>query len=495
MYITRVKPVQKILAFALLIVSLFVAGFAMFSLASGENGSSWELVALSVMVAWGAMFTAVTYFYFGSLYLFSVTYLVVLLLFHIGLFAQYALGLTQISEWSGSYNYWIYRAAWHVVLGLGGFSTGLSLVCMMQKKFAPVPFKSTSTAYQKPLRTIGIGLLAASFLLLIIAIAQLGNILQFSRFELLYGRHDTRAIGVFTMLFPTALIAMVASARGKFDRQIMLGFSAVSFFIILLSGNRTLALFPALAGVVIWVKLGHKIPKALLLAGILFVLFAIPTISYLRQAKSYQDLSLTDIARSSEKADIKTAFSELGATFGILAETLKIVPSEESYRFGYTYLLYLERSVPNLGSEQNLDYSRDTLLRNIHSQKQQGLFELSPADWASYHIIPEQFLAGGGTGFSAVAEAYFNFGSTGVFIMFALMGAFLARLDSISLPGNYYALIFSTLYFWPLMTTVRNEFGIFVKPAIFTTIVVLFWRLSMKFLPAKSRAKVRHVMP
>jgi hypothetical protein len=493
MYTIRITSQQKIAALFLLFVNVTIAGIALFFIESGDNSDGWESIALLVMGFWAGSFVILTYLYFRSLYLFTMAYLIVLLLFHVGLFAQYAMGLTPISEWTGTYNYWIYQSAWHVILAVAGFGGGFGLLCLLQKNIALPPPKPMISIYRQQLRSIGFGLLAASFLLLFIAIIQLGNILQFSRFELLYGRHDTRTIGVFTMLFPTALIALAASVRGKNDRMIVLGFCAFAFLIILLSGNRTLAMFPALAGVVVWIKLGHKIPKAVLLSGVLFVLLAIPAISYLRQAKSYEDLSLSDIAKSSQQADIQTAFSELGRTFGILAETLRVVPHQEPYRLGYTYLLYIERSVPNIGASVSSDYSRDTLLRNIHSQKQEGLFELSPADWASYHIIPEQFLMGGGTGFSAIAEAYFNFGSVGVLVMFAIMGAFLARLDSVSLPNNYYALLFSTLYFWPLLTTVRNEFGIFVKPAVFITIVVLAWLLAQKFLPGRSRARVRRI--
>jgi hypothetical protein len=42
------------------------------------------------------------------------------------------------------------------------------------------------------------------------------------------------------------------------------------------------------------------------------------------------------------------------------------------------------------------------------------------------------------------------------------------------------------MLFWHLLPTVRNGLGIFIKPAVFTLIVLLLWKLARRFVPAST---------
>jgi oligosaccharide repeat unit polymerase len=310
---------------------------------------------------------------------------------------------------------------------------------------------------------------------------QMGNLLKLSRFELLY-RNDTRFLGIFTMIFPCAVLILFITAQTAKQRLQSYVFAVFAFLLLLLSGSRSTALFPALTGLIIWAKLGRRIPTVLLAGGVVFVLLAIPVIGVLRE-HSYDKISVDAIVKSSEHANIESAISELGGSVGVLAHTVRIVPAEESYRYGYTYITYLRYMIPNFGSSFNPEFSRQAAKQDIDSRGKEALFELRPSDWASYHIIPSMFLYGGGTGFSAIAEAYLNFGGPGIIMLFILYGALLAQLDSKLLAHSYASLIFATLFFCPFVLTVRNDFGGFLKPAEYTVIIALIWMAGRRFLP------------
>jgi oligosaccharide repeat unit polymerase len=117
--------------------------------------------------------------------------------------------------------------------------------------------------------------------------------------------------------------------------------------------------------------------------------------------------------------------------------------------------------------------------------------ELEPSDWAAWKIIPDTFVAGAGTGFSAVAEPYFSFGYVGVIVWFVLLGAFLAKMDLVDVRLNYYWLVFAALFFWHLLAICRNSFGVFTKPSGLTLAVIAIWIVVRAFTPFRSRPRSR----
>lgn len=484
MRIVRVQLQQKIPIIGLMIYSSLLLIGALIAIDSGRTHSGWQFQAFAVQAVWIILYLAATFFYFRSSYLFSTAYLLALLLFHLGLFWQYALGAVSIPGWNGGFGKWIYQAIWYTTLAMASFGCGLSALCLIRSNVA-VPSKQAptplATVNLDKLRQIGTGLFIVSACLLLITIIQLGNILKLSRFDLFF-RNDTRTIGVFVMIFPSAVLILFITAKTARQRLQSYIFTGFAFLLILLSGSRSTALFPALTGLIIWAKLGRRIPAALLVGGITFVLLAIPVIGYIRDS-TYEKISLEAIAKTSERTNIGSALTELGGTVGVLAHTVKIIPEEEPFRYGYSYLIPFRQLIPNFGDEVNATYSRRSLKQQIDSRGKDALFDFRPSDWASYHIIPLMFLDNAGTGFSAIGEAYFNFGTAGVIVIFALIGALLARFDSVLLAQHYRSLVFATLFFCHFLLTVRNDFGNFIKPSEYTAIVVIAWLLLKRFLP------------
>jgi oligosaccharide repeat unit polymerase len=175
---------------------------------------------------------------------------------------------------------------------------------------------------------------------------------------------------------------------------------------------------------------------------------------------------------------------QLGQTGALLAHVLRLVPREDKFRYGMTYLDGLKQSIPNITPEIAKS-SRQEARREV--SKDGSIYEeLAPSDWLTYRIAPWAFDVGQGTGFTSIGEAYLNFGVTGVVGFFVLLGFLLGRLDQVDLLSHPNWLLFSSALLWHLMRTVRDDFTTFTKPAIFTLIFLVAWRLVMRTVPIRT---------
>jgi len=480
----------------LLVVSLVVALFSLVSIGSSDSALQGKTFAPSlVAIIWLVSYLLATYRAFGTPYLFATAYVVCLFVFHFGLLIQDGFGIIQIGGWIGPIGSWAVRAGWYANLAFACFGIGMSLYVLRRRAGKPPPPATVNAIARQNIAWIhdlGIGLLIASVIFLIGAFANYGNLLALTRLELFHFS-DTRFISVFSMMIPTSAIALLISART--GRQRLLSYAVAIFVVLffLLSGQRSSAFFPMMAAAVVWVKMGRRISPVLATAAILGVLLIIPVIGYLRTMGSIADSANTEaIEQASGLADIGAAFREMGGSLGPLLYTIMLIPEEEPYRYGSTYLDYVLASIPNVGLLPKKDTSRAAVIEMLRTQgEKKALLEMNVGDWASYHIIREQFLAGGGAGYSGVAEPYFNFGLVGVLVFFLGIGAFLGRLDCTPLVLYRNWLFFGVLIYWHLLPTVRNGLAVFVKPAMFTLIVIFVWLLIRRLWPAATPRTVR----
>ncbi len=105
------------------------------------------------------------------------------------------------------------------------------------------------------------------------------------------------------------------------------------------------------------------------------------------------------------------AIAEMGGTLGVTAETIELVPDVRPFDRGASYLYAALAVLPNLAWSVHPSVARGT-----------------PSDWFIWTVEPLTAAAGGGRGFSFVAEAYLNFGWLAPFATLAL-GLFLGRLE------------------------------------------------------------------
>lgn len=247
-------------------------------------------------------------------------------------------------------------------------------------------------------------------------------------------------------------------------------------------------MFPALIGVVIWRKLGGRIPLIAGVVGLLAVLAIIPAVRQLRDVGPYSSMSTTDVVDSFKGVQLGDAFEELGAMQGVLANVLKWVPAEAPFRYGRSYLEALKLAIPNVGLS-NARSERE-MMDDGKVENQKREWRLSPADWYIFRVNPWMFETGGGGGFSFIAEAYLNLGVTGIALVLFGLGYFLAFIDYRDLRQQRYWLIVATIAIWPLLKTIRNDFENFTKPIGLTLATLLIWWVFSKLIgyPRFSRA-------
>lgn len=479
----------------LLAASVLIGLLSLVNIGANDSALRGATFAPSlVAVIWLVCYLLASYRVFGTPYLFATAYVICLFVFHFGLLIQDGFGLVKVAVWLGPMGAWAVRAGWYANLAFACLGTGMSAYALGHRAREMRAPAVLNLAQQNLawLYDIGIGLLLASMILFLGAVATYGNLLALTRLELFHFS-DTRFISVFSMMVPSAATALLVAARTKRQRRLSY---AVTIFVVaffLLAGQRTAAFFPIVAAAVVWVKTGRRINPLLAGTAILGALLVIPVVGYLRTLGTYADITnMEAIEKAADYADIGAAFREMGGSIGPLMYTLMLVPEEEPYRFGSTYLSYILASLPNVGFQADASTSRAAVIAILRSQgEQKALLRMNPGDWASYHIIPEQFVAGGGSGYSGVAEPYFNFGVVGILVFFIGLGVLLGKVDCTPVVMSRKWLVFVATIYWHLLPTVRNDFSVFVKPAVFTLIVIFIWLVVRRFLPAATTGRVR----
>lgn len=466
--------------------------------------ADWSVNISAVSLLYVGSFFAFAALIFKTPYLFTNVYVLALGLFHLGVTVPESLGLMQtvpestglisIENWrSGSLMKWLEHAGWYTILALTCIGVGFS-VSITPTRLARMRRPVEPEARRRALSTTfldGIGLLLASALMLGLAIASFGNLLSYSRVEFFRGAADTRGLGVFLMTFPSAVALVMIGARTRLQHFFAWLLFLFGFALIMLSGYRTSALNPLLIGVVVWSKIGRRIPMSYAMGAGLILVMAISAVGILRTHK-YQDLDVKKLEGSLGKSNAGDTFVTLGQTGGLLAHVLRLVPEIDSFRYGSTYAKYVVESIPNISG--SINKSERTLALQASRSDSKAIARTAPSDWLTFRVLPEKFAIGEGVGFTGIGEPYLNFGLPGVVIFFLGLGYLLGRLDQINLLEHPITLVFATAILWRLAQTVRDDFGNFIKPMVFICIMLLLWRVVLRVLgrlPAQSALSSR----
>lgn len=436
----------------------------------------WPIYIVSLVFVWLCVYIAVTYTHFKTLYLFTSAYIISLLIFHLGHVVLHSFGWENIIYYkTGSMAIWYERAGWCTLLAVASLGLGVGLTLRSRvkttSKSSDEDKKNLSAAYW-----IGIGLLAASFVSLVITFATVGNILQFTRTEIFGGAAtDIRGFGFFILVMPSAIILMVVGAVKKNEKWIAYSLAVFAAIALLLLGYRSSALFSGLIGAILWVKVGKRIPVVVAVSMILFVLVVIPTVRYLRDLGTFQDVTQAKVVESYKSTGMKEAVQEVGGVNGIIANVLQWVPENEPFWYGQSYKWALTKIFPNLGFSQSASGRNKS--STIQTVKNKEILNSNPAVWYIYNTNRWKFDHGLGSGFSTIAEPYLNFGYPGIVFYFTLLGFLLCKLDHVNLRAHPKALIFSGAMLWPFIKTVRNSFVVFIKPLGLILAAIIIWRL------------------
>ncbi|HVO07365.1 MAG TPA: O-antigen polysaccharide polymerase Wzy [Burkholderiaceae bacterium] len=467
----------------LFMVSVALAIYALVQcLGDARVHAGWPSQVSAGCVAWYLAFVATCWRRLGTVYSFTNIYVIGLGVFHLGLVVPLGLDLFAIP--SIAQDPWYERAAWYTALALGCLGAGFALSLRSAARSAIATRDDADVRRTKDLvRSYGIGLLLASLASIVLMVNQLGDVFRYARLDLFSGAGDVRGFGLFTFTLPSAAILLVIGARRPAHYAFAAIVCAVGFVLFMVTGYRTLALFPLLSGAVLWRRTGRRIPAWLATASALFVVVAIPAILELRSSTTtFASITASSVGAAFGKARAADAFRELGSTVGVLAKTLELVPDKDPYRYGMSYVQAAGEMLPNV-TTQSRRWDRDIVLSKSGAARDEALRSAGLSTWISYRLMDElTFSLGYGAGFTAIGEPYVNFGMLGVVAYFGALGYMLGRLDQKPLLEHAGWLLFACVGFWHFTNTVRNDMPNFTKPLAFIYVCLLIWRIAMSVL-------------
>jgi hypothetical protein len=164
-----------------------------------------------------------------------------------------------------------------------------------------------------------------------------------------------------------------------------------------------------------------------------------------------------EYAKETQQLQWYNPFVEMGGSVGTVNQTTHLVPDDQPYWYGRSYVQAIIHIVPYLASSKAGQY-----------------FGATPGQWLTLTLSGPK---AAGKGFSISGEGYLNFGLLGVFLHMALIGFFYRRLYAAFLktmsPSR--ALVF--IVFVGLMAiSVRNHSGQLIAPL--ARIIVVAWLLK-----------------
>lgn len=266
------------------------------------------------------------------------------------------------------------------------------------------------------------------------------------------------AFGILSDFFIPGLIALYISYRHNTKWRI--GIVCVLLFnvlVLLATGGRSEAVIMLVMILILHNYLVKPFTKKMIMIigalafGLLIVL---PVVGKMRgiEDRSIEQMVNADTGDNPAVESI----SEMGWSMFNLIKTENIVPEEEDFRYGTSYLMSFTSIIPNLG------------FWDIHPAKKYA----NMSDW-----MTDKLNMGYGTGYSMCAEAYANFGYFGAFMMMLLgyvFNSFFGNLKN-AISANCIAfVVLSLIIFWFSLKMPRNSF-IGIVRAFFYYSLPIYW--------------------
>ncbi len=171
----------------------------------------------------------------------------------------------------------------------------------------------------------------------------------------------------------------------------------------------------------------------------------------------------------------RASLYEAGSSVLTFCYTLDLIPSERSYGLGISYLRAALHLIPNIGLSPGKAFLPDPLVAD-------------PAAWLVERIHPAKYAQGGGYGYAAGAEWYFNFGIPGVLLGMILFGYLFAGIRSIDQRGAYMLLV-SAVSFSVGLLIVRNVVAAPLKSAVWSLAALVVYDFSVRLLLRDARQR------
>lgn len=248
---------------------------------------------------------------------------------------------------------------------------------------------------------------------------------------------------------PSVICLFIAYKDNILIRNSITVFMLLNVFGILFIGGRTDAVIMIALLLLLYNYLINKFSKKWLIIGVFASFFLLQILTFVANTRTESNRSVNFDGFKVENNAAVDAIAEMGGTMFCLIKSQNIVPNEETYRYGKSYIFAFSTLIPNLG------------FWDIHPAKK----ESNLGEW-----LTQKLGLGYGTGFSMCAEAYVNFGYF-AFIVFFLWGWFLAsifgKIDICVQTRNFALLAFLLILFWNFLNVPRNSFINLVRPFFF----------------------------
>lgn len=268
-------------------------------------------------------------------------------------------------------------------------------------------------------RLVGLLLLGISFFPMALMLKRdLASFMSGGYFEAFFSGPKQTGLGNAPRLLagffiPGVLLLLAASRRRQSQAMVLVTLLMVYSGAYLLMGARGVAITPLVACAWLWHRYLRPLPKLLLGSLSTIILFVVfPVIRQIRNTVHDERFTMAFLLETWDAIGNSAIaiFSELGNSMFTVAHTLRLVPATRPFDFGESYFHSFLTLFPNLFWE-------------IHPARNQSL-----SLWLVQTVEPIKAKAGGGLGFSFIAEAYLNFGWIGTPLLLAAVGFLLGRL-------------------------------------------------------------------
>jgi hypothetical protein len=367
-------------------------------------------------------------------------FFVVLALFHVPLMAFPLAGVEIPGDEVGYVSSWfvpdahVVRSAWLVAQALLGFTLGYVLLGRRAPTLA-IESATRSSAHQD----------AAAGMSLVGTVIVVATVTYVLGLLATVAANPSLTVGVTGILTG---ISLVVAGRRSTVRTIGLAFFALFAASTLVMGSRTSALYAAVGAVVVLARL-RPMPRQLV--AVVVVLSGLVVISGVERIR---DAGLAQAGVGQILGSPLEATAEMGATLRPVVETVSWVDQGEEHRHGMSYAIGSIRFIELVaGIDREHSAVDPRLIGTLLRDRVQG-----------YEI-----------GYSAVAEAFLNFGQIGAALFFVAVGALLGRWDRRGLGRSVDAALYGVV-FSALLATVRAS-----SVTTFSTILLGFAAIAVSF--------------
>jgi oligosaccharide repeat unit polymerase len=203
------------------------------------------------------------------------------------------------------------------------------------------------------------------------------------------------ALALSAFLVPGIIFLLAGSARSTGVQLFCLAVTVAYAGMYLFLGARGSAAMTCVAVVWVFDRAIRPIPRTLIAVLALVAMIVFPLVRETRATSGRYRMTLEDQLQTLSNLEnpVSSSVSEMGHSLVTVTHTLSLVPEVRPYDNGASYFFALAAIIPNLGWA-------------VHPSIQHGLL----SEWLVKTVDPVIAAAGGGLGFSFIAEAYLNFG-------------------------------------------------------------------------------------